>query len=141
MTHDKGYPPAMTIHRAGTSITRGPDGVASGDFWAETLFSSTEEGENTVVRATFAPGSISHWHTHPRGQVLYVVSGVGLVQREGGQVEEIRPGDCVRFAPDEVHWHGASPRSMFIYVSIQAVHRGSVVHWLAPVNSTDERLQ
>jgi quercetin dioxygenase-like cupin family protein len=132
-------PSEMTIHRAGTAIARGPDGVASGDFWAETLLSSTEDGENTVIRATFAPGSISHWHSHPRGQVLYAVSGVGLVQREGGTVEEIRPGDCVWFAPDERHWHGASPRSVFIYISIQAVHRGAVVHWLAPVNAANER--
>ena len=129
------YPGEMTIHRAGTAIARGPDGVASGDFWGEMLFNTTEEGESTVMRATFAPGSITHWHTHPLGQLLYAISGVGLVQRDGGAVEEVRPGDCVWFAPGERHWHGAAAQSVFTYVSIQRIHQGSAVHWFEPVGS------
>ena len=129
------FPQHMTIHRAGTAIAPGPVGIASGDVWGEMLFNSTQEGDGTVMRATFAPGSITHWHTHPLGQVLYAIAGVGLVQRDGGAVEEIRPGDCVWFAPNERHWHGAAAQSIFTYVSIQRVHQGSVVHWFEPVGA------
>jgi quercetin dioxygenase-like cupin family protein len=126
-------PAEMTIHRAGTTIAPGPKSVASGEFWGEVLLNSGVDGECTVTRATFAPGSITHWHTHPLGQILYAISGVGQVQRAGGDVHEIRPGDCVWFAPNERHWHGAAPHSVFIYVSIQRVQHGAYVQWLDPV--------
>jgi hypothetical protein len=113
------FPQQMTIHRAGTAIAAGPVGIASGDFWGEMLFNSTQEGDGP----------------HPLGQVLYAIAGVGLVQRDGGAVEEIRPGDCVWFAPNERHWHGAAAQSIFTYVSIQRVHQGSVVHWFEPVSA------
>jgi quercetin dioxygenase-like cupin family protein len=132
-------PAEMTIHRAGTAIAPGPEGVASGQFWAEILLNTNTEGECTVMRATFAPGSISHWHTHPLGQVVYAISGVGRVQRDGGPVQEIRPGDCVWFAPNERHWHGAAQHSVFTYVSVQRIHRGTAVHWLESVTPSDAR--
>ncbi len=124
----------MTVRRAGTAIARSPDGISSAPFWAEMLLESEQEGENTVMRATVDPDVITHWHTHPRGQFLYVLSGVGLAQRDGGPVEELRAGDCVWFAPNERHWHGASDRSAFSYISIQAVHEGKSVYWLEPVD-------
>jgi quercetin dioxygenase-like cupin family protein len=122
-----------TIHRAGTSVGRAPEGIATGPFWIEMLVESNRDGENTVMHAVVEPGVITHWHTHPRGQVLYVLSGVGLVQCDGGPVEEVRAGDCVCFAPGELHWHGATPNSTFSYVSIQAVEDGKVVTWMEPV--------
>jgi len=106
-------PAQMTICRAGAAIGRAPEGIATGPFWVEMLLESTREGENTAMRATLDPGVITHWHTHPLGQVLYVLAGVGLVQRRGGPIEEIRAGDCVWFAPDEPHWHGATPYCVF----------------------------
>ena len=57
----------------------------------------------------FAPGARTAWHTHPVGQTIFVTEGLGLCQREGGPVEEVRPGDRVYFEPDENHWHGATP--------------------------------
>ncbi|MFX7816591.1 hypothetical protein ABTK28_21805, partial [Acinetobacter baumannii] len=69
-------PDAMAVIRAGKAITRGPAGIASGPFWAETLVASARDGDPTVVRATFEPGVASHWHSHPLGQVLYVLTGV-----------------------------------------------------------------
>lgn len=129
-----GCPAEMTIRRAGAAIARAPEGVSSGPFWAELLLESAEEGEINVTRATFDPGVVTHWHTHPRGQALYVLGGVGRVQREGGPVEEVRADDLVWFAPGEVHWHGASPKSAFSYVSVQAVQDGTMVHWLGPVS-------
>jgi quercetin dioxygenase-like cupin family protein len=130
---ERACPAEMTIRRAGAAIGRAPEGVATGPFWVEMLLESSREGEITAMRATLDPGVITHWHTHPRGQMLYVLSGVGRVQRDGGQVEEVRAGDCVWFAPDERHWHGATPDSTFAYVSIQAVGEGTAVRWMEPV--------
>jgi quercetin dioxygenase-like cupin family protein len=131
---EEAHPTQMTIRRAGVAIDRAPDGIASGPFWVEMLLSSTREGENTAMRATLDPGIVTHWHSHPRGQILYVLSGVGRVQREGAPVEEVRAGDCVWFAPDERHWHGATRDSTFAYISTQAVHQGTAVRWMEPVS-------
>jgi quercetin dioxygenase-like cupin family protein len=123
----------MTIRRAGAATHRAPDGIASGPFWVQMLLSSSREGENTAIRATLDPGIVTHWHSHPRGQILYVLSGVGHVQRDDGRIEEVRAGDCVWFAPDERHWHGATQDSAFAYISIQGVHQGTAVRWMEPV--------
>ena len=123
----------MTIRRVGAGIARAPEGVASAPFWAEMLLESAVDGENTAMRATFDPGVRSPWHTHPRGQLLYSLSGLGLVQRDGGPIEELRPGDCVWFAPNERHWRGAHPSSAFSYLSVQAVENGVYVRWMEPV--------
>lgn len=128
-----GNPGEMTIRRAGSAIARAPDGIASGPFWAEWLLESRLDGEMTAMRATLDPGIRTHWHSHPLGQLLYALQGVGLVQRAGGPVAEVRAGDCVWFAPDERHWHGAAADSVFTYLSIQPVRNGTAVHWMEPV--------
>ncbi|WP_225765442.1 cupin domain-containing protein [Inquilinus sp. Marseille-Q2685] len=135
MTSDMapGNPGEMTIRRAGAAIARTPDGIASGPFWAEWLLQGRRDGEMTAMRATLDPGIRTHWHSHPRGQLLYVLHGVGLVQRAGGIAEEVRAGDSVWFAPDERHWHGATADSVFAYVSIQPVQDGTAVRWMEPV--------
>ncbi|WP_343713675.1 cupin domain-containing protein [Inquilinus sp.] len=128
-----GNPGEMTIRRAGSAIARAPDGIASGPFWAEWLLEGRLDGEMTAMRATLDPGIRTHWHSHPLGQLLYVLQGVGLVQRAGGPAAEVRAGDCVWFAPDERHWHGAAADSVFTYLSIQPVWNGTAVHWMEPV--------
>jgi quercetin dioxygenase-like cupin family protein len=133
IANEQAHPTQMTIRRAGAATQRAPDGISSGPFWVEMLHSSSRDGENTAMRATLDPGIVTHWHSHPRGQILYVLSGVGCVQRDGGRIEEVRAGDCVWFAPDERHWHGAAPDSVFSYVSIQAVYKGTAVRWMEPV--------
>jgi len=133
---EQAHPAQMTIRRAGAAIARAPDGVASGPFWVEMLLPSSREGENTAMRATFDPGIVTHWHSHRRGQILYALSGVGRVQRDGGRIEEVRACDCVWFAPDERHWHGATPDSVFSYISIQTVQQGIAVRWMEPVATT-----
>ncbi|MGO4355485.1 cupin domain-containing protein [Rhizobium sp. RAF36] len=127
-----GNPLTMTIRRPG-SVTRSPDGVASAPFWVEMLLEGEARGENTAMRATLDPGTITNWHTHPRGQLLYVLSGTGRAQRDGGPVEELRTGDAVWFAPHEKHWHGAAAGSPFSYISIQATDGERIVDWLEPV--------
>ncbi|MGO7214420.1 cupin domain-containing protein [Rhizobium ruizarguesonis] len=125
-------PTTMTVKRPGRAI-RSPEGVATSPFWVEMLLEGSADGENTAMRATLEPGTITRWHTHPRGQLLYALSGYGLAQNEGGPVETLRAGDAVWFAPGERHWHGAASDSPFSYISIQPVENGSIVEWLQPV--------
>ncbi|ANL35735.1 cupin domain-containing protein [Rhizobium phaseoli] len=125
-------PRAMAVSRPGRAV-RSPEGIATAPFWVEMLLESSADGENTAMRATLDPGTITRWHTHPRGQLLYALSGHGLAQSEGGPVETLRAGDAVWFAPGEHHWHGAADDSPFSYLSIQAAENGSIVEWLQPV--------
>jgi quercetin dioxygenase-like cupin family protein len=123
----------MTVRRAGEQVIRSPDCISSAPFQVEMLLDNTRDGENTAIRAMLEPGTITRWHTHPRGQLLYVLSGCGLVQRENGPIVPISEGDSVWFAPGERHWHGASPDSPFSYISIQAVESGRSVDWFEPM--------
>ncbi|SCB19245.1 cupin domain-containing protein [Rhizobium lusitanum] len=118
------------IHRAGTVVQRSPDRIASAPFWVEMLVENSEDGGLTAMRCTIEPGVMTRWHTHPHGQILYVLSGVGIAERHGGPAEELRAGDCITFAPNERHRHGAAPESTFAYISIQAAQDGSAVTWL-----------
>ena len=73
-------------------------------------------------------------HTHPLGQTLIVVSGVGRAQRLGGPVEEIRPGDVVWFPPNEKHWHGATLQTAMSHIAVQEKQDGSPVTWMEKVS-------
>lgn len=90
---------------------------------------------STVV--TFEPGARTVWHTHPLGQTLVVTAGFGRVQRLGGPVEAIAPGDAVRIFPGEKHWHGASPTTAMTHVAVQEEVDGSTAKWLEPVAEAD----
>jgi quercetin dioxygenase-like cupin family protein len=85
----------------------------------------------------FAPRARTAWHTHPRGQTIWVTEGVGLCQREGGAIEVIRPGDRVFFEPGENHWHGAAPTRFMTHVAIQQADEGNVVEWGRHVTDTE----
>jgi quercetin dioxygenase-like cupin family protein len=90
-----------------------------------------------IFRVFFEPGTRTNWHTHPEGQILYVVTGEGLVQREGEPIVEVSPGDVVYFAPDEKHWHGAGPETFMVHVAVNpAATSGGGTEWMEPV--TDE---
>lgn len=132
-------PSSMTIKRAGSGIVRAPEGMASGPFLLQMLLSSRTDGEMTAMRAFIEPGVVTHWHSHPRGQLLFVLEGAGLVQHDGSEVIEVRAGDAVWFAAGERHWHGASPTSPFSYVSVQPVKDGTAVNWFEQVDSTRDR--
>ena len=88
---------------------KGPADYFTGTVWIDPLFDAPEPARVAGAAVTFEPGARTAWHTHPLGQTLIVVSGVGRAQHEGGPVEEIRPGDVIWFAPGERHWHGAAP--------------------------------
>jgi quercetin dioxygenase-like cupin family protein len=86
------------------------------------------------ARVSFEPGARTAWHTHPLGQTLIVTAGCGWVQREGGPIEEIRPGDVVWCSPGEKHWHGATPTTAMTHIAIQENKDGKVVDWMEHVS-------
>ena len=125
----------MDIKRAGSQASgKGPEAYFTGTVRIDPLFSPPEPARVAGALVTFEPGARTAWHTHPLGQTLIVMTGLGLVQREGGPVEEIRPGDVVWFEPGEKHWHGASPATAMSHIAIQEKLNGSPVDWLEHVS-------
>ena len=124
----------MDIKRAGSQPSaKGPDAWFTGTVRIDPLFSALEPARTGGALVTFEPGARTAWHTHPLGQTLIVATGCGRVQREGGPVEEIRPGDVVWFPPGEKHWHGAGPATAMSHIAIQEALNGSPVDWLEKV--------
>ncbi|WP_313193796.1 cupin domain-containing protein [Shinella zoogloeoides] len=128
----------MDISRAGSrSSAKGPEAWFTGTVRIDPLFNPFDAERVQGAQVTFEPGARTAWHTHPLGQTLLVVSGLGRVQREGGPVEEIRPGDVVWFAPGEMHWHGAAPDVAMTHIALQEVKDGKVVDWLEHVTDAE----
>ena len=130
----------MDIKRVGSSAsTKGPADYFTGVVRIDPLFPVTAPARAAGNAVTFEPGARTAWHTHPLGQVLIITMGCGRAQREGGQVEEIRPGDVVVFAPGEKHWHGAAPTTAMTHIAIQEALDGKAVEWMEKVS--DEQYQ
>lgn len=128
----------MKITRPGsTPSAKGPDDYFTGTVRLDKLFQAEEPGRVQGVSVTFEPSARTAWHTHPLGQTLIVTAGVGRAQREGGPVEEIRPGDVIWFPAGEKHWHGASPDVAMTHLVIQEALDGVVVDWLEKVDDAD----
>ena len=124
----------MEITRIGSQPSgKGPEEWFTGSVRIDPLFQPNEHRRAAGAIVTFEPSARTAWHTHPLGQTLIVVSGVGWVQKEGGPVEEIRPGDVVCFAPNEKHWHGASPTIAMTHIATQEQLNGKVVDWMEKV--------
>lgn len=124
----------MDIIRAGTKPSAaGPADWFTGTVRIDGLFNPFAPERVQGAHVTFEPGARTAWHTHPLGQTLIVTSGSGLVQREGGPIETIHPGDVVWFAPGEKHWHGAAPQTAMTHIALQEVLDGKVVDWLEHV--------
>jgi quercetin dioxygenase-like cupin family protein len=94
-------------------------------------------GALSGATVTFEPGARTAWHTHPLGQTIIVTTGAGFVQRQGGAVEQVRPGDVVFFEPGERHWHGAAPTCAMSHIAIAEAQDGKVVDWLEQVSDAD----
>jgi quercetin dioxygenase-like cupin family protein len=124
----------MHITRSGSQPSgKGPEDWFSGMVRIDPLFSAPDPARVAGASVTFEPGARTAWHTHPLGQTLIVTFGLGWIQREGGPVEEIRPGDVVWFAPGEKHWHGATATNAMTHIAIQERLDGKVVDWLEKV--------
>jgi quercetin dioxygenase-like cupin family protein len=130
----------MTIAHNGSQPSRkGPPENFTGAVRIDPLFQAPDPARVSGASVTFEPGARTAWHTHPLGQTLIVTSGLGWVQREGGPIEEIRPGDVVWFASGEKHWHGATPTKAMTHIAIQEQLGGKVVDWMENVGDAQYR--
>jgi quercetin dioxygenase-like cupin family protein len=128
----------MDITRAGSNPSaKGPADWFTGTVRIDPLIQASAPARVAAATVTFEPAARTAWHTHPLGQTLIVIAGFGRAQRWGGPIEEIRPGDVVWFAPNEKHWHGASPATAMTHIAVQEQLDGKVVEWLEQV--TDEQ--
>lgn len=125
----------MNIKRIGSQpSTQGPADWFTGSVRVDPLFQAPDPALVAGASVTFESGARTAWHTHPLGQTLLITAGAGWVQREGGPVEEVHPGDVVWFSPGEKHWHGATPQTGMTHIAIQERDAsGKVVHWLEHV--------
>jgi quercetin dioxygenase-like cupin family protein len=124
----------MEIARSGSRPSgRGPSEYFTGAVRVEPLFGPPEPARASGSSVTFEPGARTAWHVHPLGQTLVVTAGCGRVQREGGPVEEIRPGDVVWIPPGVKHWHGAAPATAMTHLAIQEKLDGKAVEWMEKV--------
>ena len=125
----------MNITRNGSQPSaKGPADYFTGTVRIDAPFKGSDAARVGGATVTFEPGARTAWHTHPLGQTLIVLSGAGFAQREGGPVEEIRPGDIVWFAPGEKHWHGAQPTTAMTHIAIAEALDGKVVDWMEKVS-------
>lgn len=128
----------MNIFRAGSRPSgNGPAEWFTGKVRVDPLFNPSAPDRVQGAHVTFDPGARTAWHTHPLGQTLIVTFGRGLVQRDGGPIEEINSGDVVWFAPGERHWHGAAPDIGMSHIAIQEVQDGKVVTWMEHVTDAE----
>lgn len=128
----------MEIHRAGSRASFvGPSDWFTGTVRVDPLFNPAAPDRVQGAHVTFEPGARTAWHTHPLGQTLIVTFGRGRVQREGGPIEEIHPGDVVCFGPEERHWHGASPETAMSHIAVQELKDGQVVTWMDHVTDAE----
>ena len=125
----------MEIKRIGSQPSgKGSPQYFTGMVRVDPLFDAPDPARVVSASVTFEPGARTAWHTHPLGQTLIVIAGRGRVQREGGPVEEIRPGDVVWIPPGEKHWHGAAPTTAMTHIAIQEKIDGKTVDWMEPVS-------
>ena len=130
----------MDIKRAGSQPSvRGNPEWFTGTVRIDPQFQTSAPARAAAGKVTFEPGARTAWHTHPLGQTLIVTDGFGLVQREGGPIEEIRPGDIVWFPPNEKHWHGASPTTAMTHIAVHEALDGKAVEWMEKVTDDQYR--
>ena len=130
----------MNIKRSGSQPSnKGPTDWFTGTVRIDPLFPATAPARAAGNSVTFEPGARTAWHTHPLGQVLIVTAGCGRAQRWGGPIEEIRPGDIVRFPPGEKHWHGAASATAMAHIAIQEHFDGKAVDWMEKVTEEQYR--
>ena len=130
----------MEIKRNGSQASvKGSTDWFTGAVRIDPLFQAPAPARVQGARVTFEPGARTAWHTHPLGQTLVVTSGLGWAQRWGGQIEEIRPGDVVWFAPGEKHWHGATATTAMTHFAVQEQLEGKAVDWMEQVSDEQYR--
>ena len=127
----------MDIKPSGSAPTRRqPKESFTGVVWQDPIIEAPAPARIRAGRVSFEPGARTAWHTHPIGQTLHVISGVGRVQAKGGPIREIKAGDTVWIPPNEKHWHGAAANTGMVHIAMQEALDGKHVTWMEYV--TDE---
>lgn len=130
----------MEIKRSGSQPSgKGPAEYFTGTVRIDPIINAPDPARVAGASVTFETGARTAWHTHPLGQTLIVTAGFGWAQREGGPIEDIRPGDVIWFSPGEKHWHGATPTTAMTHIAIQEKLNGSPVDWLEHVRDEQYR--
>ncbi len=125
----------MQITKIGSKTSvKGPEDWFTGAVRIDPLFDPNEARRSAAANVTFEPGARTAWHTHPLGQTLIITTGCGWVQREGGPIEKVYPGDVVWFESNEKHWHGATATNGMTHIAIQENLGGKVVDWMEKVS-------
>jgi len=118
----------------------GPSEWFSGTVYIDAVAPPSGPSRLSANIVRFTPGARTAWHTHPNGQTIYILEGIGLVQRRGGPVEVVRPGDRVFFEPGEEHWHGAAPKRFMAHLSlVQVDEEGNAATWGPHVSDEEYR--
>ena len=124
----------MEIRASGsTASRRAPADYFTGTVWQDPVIDAPAPGNVRATLVHFEPGARTAWHTHPAGQTLYILSGLGRVQSAGGPVREVRAGDVISFSPGEKHWHGAGPATTMSHMAITEISDGKYVAWMEKV--------
>jgi quercetin dioxygenase-like cupin family protein len=130
----------MEITRNSLETAAGSSDWFTGTVFIDTVAAPSGSSRLAASSVHFTPGARTAWHTHPNGQTIYVLEGIGLCQRRGGPIEEIRPGDRVFFEPGEEHWHGASPTRFMTHLALQQTdEQGTAVSWGEHVTEEEYR--
>ena len=125
----------MQIIYAGSRPTRKASSeYFTGTVWQDPIIEASEPARVRALRVAFEPGARTAWHTHPLGQTLYVISGIGLMGLRNRAPQTINAGDTVWIPPGEEHWHGASATNSMTHIAIQEELNGSVAEWLEKVS-------
>jgi len=128
----------MDIHPCGSMPSRRMTADwFTGTVWQDPIVEAPPPARVRSGFVRFEPGARTNWHTHPLGQTLCILSGVGRVQTWGGPIREVHPGDVVWIPPNEKHWHGAAPNTVMVHLAMQEALDGKHVDWLEKV--TDEQ--
>lgn len=126
----------MDIKRASDRPTKiAPEDKFTGQVWQDEVVVGETPSRMRATNVSFSPSARTAWHSHPVGQVLYVVSGVGRVQLEGEPVQELQPGDTAMIPPNTRHWHGAAPDRIFVHLAMSEVDdQGGGTEWFEKVS-------
>jgi quercetin dioxygenase-like cupin family protein len=128
----------MEFYPAGSRASRrAPAENFTGTVWQDPIIAAPAPARVVANRVAFEPGARTAWHTHPLGQTLYVISGVGRFQTQGQPIREIKPGDVIWIPPGEKHWHGGAPTTGMVHIATQEAQDGKTATWMEHVADAD----
>ena len=128
----------MQVTKNGIKTTKGSSDWFSGDVYIDAIAAPSGSSRLSASSVHFTPGARTAWHTHPKGQTIFIIEGLGLAQRRGGAIQVIRPGDRVFFEAGENHWHGATPTRLMTHIAILDVDdMGNSATWGDHVSDAD----